>query len=80
MTINTKEELEELIENGEIIKELSGKHDCNYEVYVTEKNNKFYQFTVEFSYNEGIQFNLPMVGEEVEKVEVITAIWKKVKK
>ena len=80
MTINTKEELEELIENGEIIKELSGKHDCHYEVYVIEKNNKFYQFEVEFSYNEGIQFNPPMDGEEVEKVEVTTAIWKKVKK
>lgn len=64
----TKQAVFDLLEdeNTKKIEEYSTKHDCHAEVYVCKKNNKFYKFTIEFSYNDGIQ----IYGDFVEAVEV----------
>jgi len=62
----TKDELFDLLEDPTLIKtdEWATKHDCHAECYVVQIYGKHYEFTVEYSYNDGIQ------DDEVELYEV----------
>lgn len=51
----------------------------SYETYVVPFNGKFYQFTVSCHHEEGWDDFDDVDAVEVEKVEVITTKWKRVK-
>lgn len=76
LTINKEELLELLEQDGTIqIDEYATKHDCHIETSVVYKDNKTYQVSVEYSYNEGIvydKFNL----YEVEPYKVEVTKWR----
>lgn len=75
--------LDEILEDPNTIKidEWATKHDCHQELYVAKIDDKFYRFTLEFSYNNGIQdfdYQEFIWAEEVRPVEVKTIKWEKV--
>ena len=79
-----KEQIEELIENPNTkkIDEWAGKHDYHYEVFVSKIEDKYFQYTLEYSYNEGLisfDYNDYVEAVEVRPVEVKTIKWEEVK-
>lgn len=80
MTIDTTEQLFDILKDPSTTEvEVSpGKHDCTYYTCVTKINEKYYEFSYEASYNDGIQFWNSINLIEVRPVEVITIKWVKV--
>ncbi len=70
-----KEQVLEAIEIAEVIKEHGGKHDLTWKTYVFPKDDKFYKFEVEHSYNEGIQIYCDITAVEVKQVEKTVKVW-----
>lgn len=76
----TEDEVREAFDEGEVIKEYAGKHDCTIKTVVFKKDNKFYEVAVDVSYNNGIQVYGDTNAVEVEQVEEVVKVWKTVKK
>lgn len=55
------------------------KHDCHVTVYVTKKDDKYWKYSVESSYNNGIQIYGKIKAVEVEPVEVKAIEWRVIK-
>ena len=73
----TKQQIEEILESPVTtqIEESAGKHDYHFETYVTKIDDKYYKFTLEYSYNEGLisfDYGDTVEGREVRPVEVKT--------
>ena len=76
--------LEEILESPDLITlgDDAGKHDCHYTTYVAKINDRYYQFSLEYSYNNGIQdfeYQDEIEAWEVRPVEVKTIKWETVK-
>lgn len=76
--------MEDILESSNTKKtdEWAGKHDYHYESYVTKIEDKYYEFTLEYSYNDGcITFDYQDYIEavEVRPVEVKRIEWEVVK-
>lgn len=76
----TKDEIIEIIEDNttKLIKETPTKHDCSSSEYVFAKDDKFYMFDVEYSYNDGLQIYGDTIATEVKQVEKIVKVWETV--
>ena len=61
------------------IEEFATKHDCHRVVYVTKKDDKYYQYSIEYSYNDGAQIYGDIEAYEVRPIEVIKIEWEVVK-
>ena len=80
MTIDTKEQLYNLIERPSTIEISTNpwKYDYTIHTCVTKIGDKHYKFSYVTSYNEGTQFWNPIELIEVKPVEVTTIKWEKV--
>lgn len=61
------------------IEEFATKHDCHRVVYVTKKDDKYWEYSIEYSYNDGAQIWGDINATEVRPVEVKTIKWEKIK-
>jgi len=80
MKTYNKENIWELLEDPDTIeiKELSAKHNCHYEYYVSKIDEKYYMYRLQFSYNDGLQLYGDVKLEEVKPVEKVIIDWVKV--
>lgn len=74
----TKPEIYEIIEDATLIKETPTKHDFSSSRYVFGKDDKFYMFDVEYSYNDGLQIWGDITATEVKQVDKIVKVWETV--
>lgn len=74
----TKNEIYDFIEISEEIKSYPTKHDCHTKVYILKKDNKYYEFSIEYSYNNGIQISDYVDAIEVQPVEKKIIVWEKI--
>ncbi len=73
--------MEGLLEDPDTVKinEFATKHDYHTEVYVGKIEDRYYKFSVEFSYNEGvISFDYAdhIEGTEVKPYERVVTEWR----
>lgn len=62
------------------IEEYATKHDCHAVIYVTKNDDKYWKYTIEYSYNDGIQvWGDTITVTEVKPVEVLVTKWEVVK-
>lgn len=80
MTIETEEQLLEILEDPSIIviETSSDKHDAIWYHCVIKIGEKHYEFSYTSSYNNGIQFWGEIDLVEVKPVEYIAIKWEKV--
>lgn len=61
------------------IEEFATKHDCYQTDFVTKKDNKYWSYSIEFSYNDGAQIWGDFVeATEVRPVEKTVITWEKI--
>lgn len=80
--IPKKEVFESWVEDESTIEvdEWATKHDCHRVIYVTKKDDKYWEYSIEYSYNDGAQIWDDFVeAHEVRPVEVKSIKWEKVK-
>lgn len=65
-----KDEVGDILEYSDVIDEHGGKHDCTTSVRLINLDGKLYRFTVELSYEHGLQCDYDV---ELERVEVVPA-------
>ena len=73
-----KSEIYDILEDENTVKIGSHpyKHDMTFKNYVCKKDNKYYAFTLVYSYNDGLQLYDKFVdADEVEPKEVKTIQW-----
>jgi hypothetical protein len=69
----TKQDVFDVLEDGlcKCVSETAGKHDCTTTTYVFPRDGKHYMFTLDHSYNEGLQlYDDSIQAVEVEPFEV----------
>lgn len=72
--ISNKQEIFALIEDAEEISSVPTKHDYHRTTYVVARDNTHYKFSVEYSYNDGMQSDSITLVEVYPK-EITTTLW-----
>lgn len=78
ITISKRDLIEVILESPDTkeIEQFATKHDCHRVVYVTKIEEKYYSFSIEYSYNEGMQlWDNYVKATEVKPVEKVITEW-----